>query len=205
MISSERPSLGAAAWVWAFLSLVWWFASLGLALPLATYLPDFSDGLRWDLAVVLAMSGGLSLVGVWLLGRALLRRPLARPGVGLVVPIAGIALAIAEELALHAWAESRFGYYDSELIWWTAGLAPLVVLTAVASFGVFVAPAAAVAPPLVGLLLAVGGVLFVVVSNVPGLADGIDPGSWPLAIMVGLATAYAVAAAAFSLRRAAGR
>lgn len=192
MTSAERQFHPAAAWVWAFLSLVWWFASLALSLPLATFMPDPGGGLRWDLALVLGMNGVLSLAGIWLLGRWLLRRPLRRPGVRVLVPLGGIALAIFEELALHAWAEARFGYYDSELIWWTAGLSPALMLTAVAAFGVVVAPSGAVTPPIVGLGLAAASVLLIVVSNVPGLADGIDPASWPLAGAVGAAGAYAV-------------
>jgi hypothetical protein len=202
MTSVERSTHPAAAWVWALLSLIWWFASLGLSLPLASFVPALGGGPRWDLALVLAVNGAASLAGVWLLGRAVVRRPLRRPGIGLAVPVVGIALAIAVELALQAWAEARFGYYDSELIRLTAGLSPLVILTAVASFGVLVAPRGAIAAPLVGLVLAVAGVLFIVVSNVPGLADGIGPGSWALASLIGIAGAYALGAAAFGIRRA---
>jgi hypothetical protein len=204
MTSAERPFHPAAAWVWAFLSIVWWFASFALALPLATFVPD-GGALRLDLALVLLVNGAVSLVGVWLLGRALLRRALRRPGAGLVVPVIGIGLAIAVELALHAWAEARFGYYDSELVWWTGGLSPTLILTALAVFGVLVAPPAAVAPPLLGLGLAAAGVLFIFVSNVPGLRDGIDPGSLPLASLVGISAVYAVAAAVIGARRALGR
>jgi hypothetical protein len=204
MTSNERAFHPAAAWVWALLSVVWWFTSFALALPLAQFAAQ-DGGLRIDLAVVLALSGAASLVGVQLLGHALLARPLRRPGVDLLVPVFGVILAIAVELTLHEWAEARFGHYDGELIWWTAGLSPALILVAVASFGALVAPRGALAPPLLGLALAVTAVIFIVASNVPGLADGIDPGSWPLALTVGLAAAYAAGAAAFSLRRALSR
>lgn len=72
---------------------------------------------------------------------------------------------------------------------------------AVASFGALVAPGGALAPPLVGLVLAVAGVLFIFRSNAPGLADGIEPESWALATLIGGAAAYAVGAAAFGVRR----
>ncbi|HET8776484.1 MAG TPA: hypothetical protein VFN76_02380, partial [Candidatus Limnocylindria bacterium] len=80
-----------------------------------------------------------------------------------------------------------------------------LILTALAVFGVLVAPPAAVAPPLLGLGLAAAGVLFIFVSNVPGLRDGIDPGSVPLASLVGISAVYAVAAAVIGARRALGR
>lgn len=204
MTSQDRPLHPAAAWVWAFLSVVWWFSSFALALPLARFAPQVG-GLRADLAVVLAINGAASLVGVQLLGRALLARALRRPSVGMLVPVAGVILAIAVELTLHEWAETRFGHYDSELIWWTAGLSPVLILTAVASFGALVAPRGALVPPLVGLALAVMAVMFIVASNVPGLGDGIDAGSWPLASLVGASAAYAVAAAVIGARRAIGR
>ena len=205
MTSVERSTHPAAAWVWVLLSLIWWYASLGLSLPLASLVPALGGGLRWDLALVLAVNGAASLAGVWFLGRAIVRRPLPRPGIGLAVPVVGMALAIAVELALHAWAEARFGYYDRELIGLTAGLSPMLILTAVASFGALIAPGGAIAPPLVGLVLAVGGVLVIFVSNAPGLADGIEPESWALATLIGGAAAYAVGAAASSVRRARGR
>ena len=203
MTTTERPFHAAAAWVWAFASLVWWFASLALALPLATYAPEL--GGSWDLAKVLGVNGVLSLVGVWLLGRGLLHQSLRRPRVGMLAPVVGIGIAIAEEVALHGWADARFGYYDSELIWWTAGLSPTLILTAVALFGVLIAPRGALAPPLFGLALAAAGVTLIFVSNLPGLVDGIDARSWPLAPLVGISAAYAVAAVVIGVRRATGR
>ena len=204
MSTPQRAFHPAAAWVWAFLSVVWWFTTFALALPLASFAPP-GDGLRIDLALVLLVNGAATLVGVQLLGGALLRRPLRRPGVGLLIPIAGIVVAIAVELALHEWAERRFGFYDSELIWWTAGLSPALMLTAVASFGALVAPRGALLPPLVGLALAVTAVMFIVASNVPGLGDGIDRESWPLASLVALSAVYAVTAGAAAARRASDR
>jgi hypothetical protein len=203
MTSQDRPLHPAAAWVWAFLSVVWWFISFALALPLARFVPQVG-ALRTDLAAVLAINGAASLVGVQLLGSALLGRALRRPGVGLLVPLVGVILAIAVELTLHEWAEARFGHYDSELIWWTAALSPTLIVTGVASFGALVAPRDALVPPLVGLALAVTAVMLIVASNVPGLGDGIDAASWPLASLVGASAVYAVAAA-IGARRAIGR
>ncbi|MEP7040758.1 MAG: hypothetical protein ABI864_04195 [Chloroflexota bacterium] len=55
--------------------------------------------------------------------------------------------------------------------------------------------------------MAVGlvGVVVIVVSSIPGLADGIAHESWPLAIWVGLSGAYALIVAGLVARRALSR
>jgi len=45
-------------------------------------------------------------------------------------------------------------------------------------------------------------VAFIVLSNVPGLSDGIGDESWPLAIWVGLSGLYALGVAGLAIRRA---
>jgi len=119
----------------------------------------------------------------------------------LVVALLGIALGVGIEVALHEWAERRYGYYDPELVSWTAALSALVVLTALGAFGVLIAARRAVVGALVALGIVAIGVLAVVASNVPGLGDGVAPESWPLAVLVGLSGAYAVAAAVVGARR----
>lgn len=201
--SSFRP---AAAWLWAALSIAAWFASLWIALPVASPVAElgaglFPAGIRWDLAVFLALNAGVSMLAVLAIGRRLLGEQVKVGWATLVLPFIGVALAIAIELLLHQWAEARFGLYDAELVWWTAGLSFIVVLTAVGIFGVLVAPRAAIVPPLIGLVAAAAIVCLVVLSNVAGLADGIEPASWPLAISVGLAAVYAIACVGVALRR----
>lgn len=203
MATETQPFHPAAPWLWAFFSLLWWFVSLVLALPVGGLVLGVG-GLRYDLAAVLAVNGAASLAGVQLLGRAVLGGQLRPRGGAVALPFIGLALAIAAELALHEWAEARFGYYDAEMVWWTAGLAPTLVLVAVAAFGVLIAPPRALAPPLAGLALAVAGVLFIVASNVPGLRDGLDADSWPLASFVGLSGLYALNALVLGVWRARG-
>jgi hypothetical protein len=43
--------------------------------------------------------------------------------------------------------------------------------------------------------------MVIVLSNVGGVADGIEPGSWLLASLVGLAAAYAAVAVGTGIRR----
>ena len=179
------------------------FAAFGVAISVVSraVFPDaVSSGLRLDLAGFLLLIGAFGSGAVLIAGRAAFGRSLeARPR-HLILPAAGIALAIGIELALHEWATLSIGYYDSDHIGWTAGLSFAVVLIAVAWFGVLVAPPGAGAPPRIGLGLSAMLVVLIVLSNVPGLGDGIGPTSWPLAILVGSSATYAIGAVITSLR-----
>jgi hypothetical protein len=200
MTSTDRPSL-PAAWVWAALSFIAWLATYGLALPLAgVFSPDLA-GLRWDLAIVHVVNGIVSLALVYWIGRGLIGPAGVRFHLGaLVLPGIAIGLAAAVDLALHAWAVARFGYFDSDLIWWTAGLSSLVMLAGLALFGIGVAHGRAAVPPACAAVLLAAGILLVGWSNVPGLADGLPAESWPLAIAVGLSAVYAIVAGAIGAR-----
>lgn len=202
MKADAHPFRPAAPWLWVALSSMAWFASLLVALPLghplAAVFAGSDERLRWDLAAVLALSGLASVGATVLLARLIFRRWLAvRP----VAPLfwgLGVVLAIAVEMALHEWTGHRFGYYDWDFVRWTAGLSAMLVITAVATFGVLIAPVRAAASLAVQIPAALV-VCLIVASNVPGLGDGIDPESWPLAILVGLSAAYAAAAIAIGL------
>ncbi|HYI66685.1 MAG TPA: hypothetical protein VEW95_07180 [Candidatus Limnocylindrales bacterium] len=191
----------ARPWLWAALTIVGlvvaFLAAFVVAVSIASRLmfPDAGpDGLRVDLAGLLLLSGAFGIGGVLVAGRVAFGSWLdARPR-HLVLPVAGVALAIGVELALHEWARLTIGYYDSDFIGWTAGLSFSVVLVAVTWFGVAVAPPGANAPPRIGMGLSAILVLLIVLSNVPGLGDGIEPRSMPLAILVGLAAIYAIGA-----------
>lgn len=202
MTLNERAFSSTAPWLWAGLCFVAWFASLFVALPLAGPIGSIvnvagpGEPLRWELAVFLAIDGLLSMAAALVIGRRIFGRGLVARPVDLVMPLIGVALAIAVELALHAWAEARFGYYDNELVWWTAGLAAMLVITAIATFGVQIAPAGAAIAPRTCTVIAALLVWLIVVSNAAGLRDGVDPESWPLAILVGLSAAYAAVAVA---------
>ena len=51
-------------------------------------------------------------------------------------------------------------------------------------------------------MLGAAGVAFIVLTNIPGLRDGIADDSWPLAVWIGLSGLYALVAAGVALRRA---
>ena len=74
------------------------------------------------------------------------------------------------------------------------------MLAGLALFGIAVAAGRAAVPPACAALLLAAGILVVGWSNVPGLADGIEAESWPLAIAVALAAVYAVIAGAMAAR-----
>jgi hypothetical protein len=136
--------------------------------------------------------GGLSLVGVLIAGRIAFGRALRISAAGLLLAGTGIGLSAVVHVVLQQWAVARFGYYDPEFVWWTASLFAVLVGLATATFGVFVAPRGAHGWPLSFVLLGAALVVWIVLSNVPGLDDGIEPESWPLAIWLGISGLYAV-------------
>jgi hypothetical protein len=149
-------SLTARALLWAALTIVGlvvaFFAPFGIAATAGSWglFPRPGDGLRLDLALLLLLMATLGMLGVLAAARMAFGSWLeARPR-HLVLPAAGIALAIGVELALHEWARLSIGSYDWDFIGWTAGLSFSVVLVAVAWFGVMVAPRWATAPPRIG-------------------------------------------------------
>ena len=192
----------SAQWIWAGLSLaglvVAFLASGGIAVTLLSrgLLPNVADGLRLDLALFLLLFGLLGMVGVLVAARLAFGRWLEVRTGQLVFPLVGVGLAIGEELALHEWAEASIGHYDWDFIGWTAALSFGLVVLAVASLGLAIAPASARLGPATGIRLAAVLVLFAVLTNVPNLVDGIGPSSWPLVLLVGMSGLYALVAVA---------
>lgn len=185
---------------WAGLSLGAWFVSLFAVLPLVATIQI--GAVRWDIAAWLVLTGLIGVAAAHVFGTRLLGLPLRTTAAALAVPALGLILAVGVELALHEWALARVGpYYDSDYIGLTAGLSQSLVLTAIAAFGTLVAPRGAMYAPMACLVLAMALVLLIVVTNVPGLADGIEPESWSLAILIGLAAAYAVACIALGAQK----
>ena len=153
-----------------------------------------AGSLRTDIAAWIVLTAGVSVAVVLASGRAVFGTWLPVRPLAVAVPLIGVAVAVAEELLLHEWAEARFGHYDSELVWWTAALSGLVVATSIACFGTLVAPHGARLAPMVCQALATLAVAIVVASNLDGLRDGVRPESVLLATAVGLCGLYAVAA-----------
>ena len=194
-------------WLWAALAIMGlvlaFVAAFGVVVTVSSQgpFPDARPGsLRLDLAGFLVLVGVFGIGTVLAAGRVAFGSWLeARPR-HLILPAAGIALAIGIEIALHEWARLSIAYYDWDFIGWTAGLSFAIVLVAAAWFGVSVAPPGAAVPPRIGLGVSAILVVLIVLSNVPGLGDGIGPNSWLLAILVGSSAIYAIGAVSTSLR-----
>lgn len=118
----------------------------------------------------------------------------------LPLPLVGIGLAALIQLLLHDWSVARFGLIDAEVIGLSAGLFAVLVGLATATFAVLIAPPRAAAWPAGVALICAGGVLLVVLANVPGVVDGIAAASLPLALAIGAVAAYALACAVVAAR-----
>ncbi len=211
-MTTQHPLFNSAApWLWALLTLVALIVSFFAAFLIGTTAVRFGSAgpqgleFRLDLALFLVLMGAFGMLGALAMARLVFGRWLPVSVATLVIPMIGVALAVAIELALHEWARVHIGQYDWDYLGSTAGLSFLVVLSAVATFGVLVAPRGAVLPPLLGLGLAALMVGFVFIANVPGLGDGIEPESWPLAIGIGLSAAYVIGSVAVGVHRGLGR
>jgi len=183
--TSSAWGLGPATpWLWAAGSLVWYVAAAYLTLPVVTALPAqfLLQPLIW---------GCLVLGGVLLLARVGFGGWLRVSWSALTLALCGLVLAGLLEESLHAWAIDRFGTFSWQLIGPTAGLFAVAVGSAVAGFGVLLAPRRATLAPLV---FAIAGALVsgvVVAVNMPGASDGLDAGSIVSALLIAAAGAYA--------------
>ena len=146
----------------------------------------------------------------WVIGSGLIAHAAARVVFGRwldVSPAAWLLLVVgamvcaASEVILAQWLIAKFGQSDSELVgpmWYLFGF---VAGVAVAGFGVQVAPRGALWPPLAAVL---GGVLIgvsIILSNIPGLSDGLGPNSGPLAVVTVAAAVYLGGVGIVSLAR----
>lgn len=191
---------------WASLSLVFFAAALFAALPLLA-----AANLVWDaphlaqMAIWSPVWGILSILGVLVAAQLALGAWLRPPATAIGIAAVGIGLSAIVNVVLQQWETIRFGITEPELVGLTAGLFAVLIGVAVAGFAAFVAPRRVIGWPLAAVGLGVGGVVIIVASNLPGLADGIGADSWPLAIWVGLSGVYAVLVAGLVARRALDR
>jgi hypothetical protein len=146
--------------------------------------------------------GGLSTLGVVVAGRLAFGRVPRVSATAIILASIGIVLSAIVHVVLQQWAVARFGFYDPEFVWWTAGLFAVLIGLATSAFGVFVAPPGAANWPLAFALAGAAAVAFIVLGNLPGLRDGIESGSWPLAIWLGISGLYAAVIALASVVRA---
>lgn len=200
---SRNASSPWAPVAWSTMSLVLFLAS-SLAIFVVTWvvrgyadLPHLVEMAGWSV-----LWGICSVLGVLIAGRLAFGRRLPVPASGLGFAAAGIALSAVVNVVLQQWVIARFGYFDSEFVGWTAALFAVMVGLATATLGVFVAPRGAVRWPLTFVLLGAGMVVFIVLANVPGLRDGIEPESWPLAFWLGASGLYAAVVCTASLLKA---
>jgi hypothetical protein len=164
--------------------------------------------LVWDTPHLVEMAawspvwGVLSVLGVLVAAQLALGAWLRPPLLAIGVAAVGIGLSAVLNVVLLQWQTTRFGYVEPELVGPTAALFAVLIGLAVAAFGALIAPRRLIGWPLAAFALGFVGVAIIVLSNIPGLGDGIGAESWPLAICVGLAGAYAMVTAGLVLRRA---
>jgi hypothetical protein len=188
---------------WAALSFTGFVASLFAVLPFI-----FAMKLVWDaphLAQMGAWSviwGVLSLLGVLAAARLVFGAWLRPRPLAIAVAGVGIGLSAVLNVVLLQWETTRFGYIEPEMVGLTAGLFAVLIGLSVAAFGAFLVPRRLIGWPLAMVALGFAGVAIIVLSNLPGLADGIGADSWPLAICVGLSGVYALIAGGMVVRRA---
>lgn len=189
--------------VWTVLSFVLFVAAAFAIFPVSTVLRPFVETTHaMDMALWSIVWASLAAFGAVLAARAAFGS-WPRIGVGaVIVLLTGTALSVGVHVTLQSWAAARFGHFDPDSIGWTAGLFGILVGLATAAFGVFVAPRGASVWPLAFVLLGSAGVVLVLASNLPGLADGLGPESWPLAAWLGASGLYAVLVTAAPLIRA---
>jgi hypothetical protein len=204
--TGTRPARTAARWApaaWAALSFALFLASsLGIfivntAVRLLSDVPHVFEVAEWPI-----VWGALAMTGVMMAGRLAFGRWLRVGATAIVVAVVGIGLSAVVNVVLQQWAIARFGSMDADYIGWTAGVFALLVGLAVAAFGVFVAPRDAAQWPLAFVVVGFGLTTLIVAANVPGLANGIDPHSWPLAIWLVISGLYAAAVTIASVMKA---
>jgi hypothetical protein len=191
---------------WAALSFVFFVAALLAVLPFTAAVK-----LVWDTPHLVEMAawsplwGDLSLLGVLVAAQLALGAWLRPPPLAIGVAAFGIGLSAVLNVVLQQWEMARFGITEPELVGLTAGLFAVLIGLAVAAFGALIAPRRLIGWPLAAVALGFVGVAVIVLSNIPGLDDGIGPESWPLAICVGLSGLYALVTTGLVVRRALDR
>jgi len=191
---------------WASLSVVFFVAALFAVLPVIAAMqlvwnaPHLAQMAAWGPAWGILAVGGVLLAAQVSLGAWLRPSPTA-----IGIATVGICLSSVVNVVLQQWEMTRFGITEPELVGPTAGLFAVLIGLAVASFAALIAPRRVIGWPLAAVVLGFLGVATIVLSNLPGLRDGISPESWPLAIWAGISGLYALAATGLVIRRALDR
>ena len=204
---AERRSL--AAWMlalaWGILSFLGFIATL--------------TALVWPIGQLqqVGLLSHPSSLGVWafswVLGSGLIALAAARlvfghwlgvrPAAWLLL-IVGAIMSGASAVILAQWTIAKFGINEPELAGPMSLLFAVIASVAVAGFGVQVAPRWAAWAPMLGFVGGGAMGVSIILSNVPGLSDGLGTNSVPLAVVTVAAATYigAVGLASFArLRR----
>jgi len=193
------PGRGVA---WAVMSFAAYVAALFAILPVLAVINWFTDVPHMtEMAAWSVVWGGLSLIGVLIAARVAFGAWLPFNAIGIATAVIGIALSAIVHVVLQQWEIARFGVPEPQYVGWTAGLFAVLIGLAVAAFGAFLAPRQVIGWPVSAVVLGAAGVAFIVLSNVPGLSDGIGDESWALAIWLGLSGLYALGVAGLAIRR----
>lgn len=198
---SSRSNTRQRGFVWAILSVSTFAGALYATVGLLSLVHRFVDPPHLlDLTLLSIIWGALSLAGVVVGGRLVLGAWLPVRWSALTVAALGIGLSAAVSVALNQWQVERFGYPDPDLVGWTFGLFAVLVGVGTAGFGVFIAPPRARIWPMLATSAGMALTLLIVAVNLPGLADGIERQSWPLAVLIAASGLYAVGVGMLGLR-----
>ena len=158
--------------------------------------------------VGLSLRNGLHHL-VWGLTVALAAAPVGRrlvPAVrfdrrrALLFVVAGALLAGISEFLINEWGRDRFVYFSLRHVGFV-GFAPAATLAvALCAWAALNLPRGSRAIMLALLGAATVGLAFTLLPSIPGLADGIDPGSIPLASVLLIDLIFAVLAVAVARR-----
>ena len=202
LVGRMPPARWMLALAWGILSFGGFVAAVGaLVWPVsqleqAVGLPHPVTLGLWAFAWVLA-AGLLALVAARLVfGRWLDVHPAAW-----VMLLAGALVSATTVTILADWTIAKFGMNESELVGPMSLLFGVIAGVAVAGFGVQVAPRWAAWLPLIAVA---GGAMIgvaIILSNIPGLADGLGRHSGPLAVVTVAAAVYIGGVAVTSFAR----
>jgi hypothetical protein len=115
---------------------------------------------------------------------------------------AGLVLATVTWLLIEEFVRSRMSSFDPEYVGFTILTYPALVAVAVLGWAAAAVPRGVGGPLLLLLALAVVGLAVALIPSIPGVADGIEPHSLPLAVVFMVDVAYVVGVLAFCFRMA---
>ena len=148
---------------------------------------------------------------VWGLLVAGISAPIGRrlvPGIrysrdGWLVLIAGLALASVTWLLIEEFVRLRMSYFDTEYVGFAILAWPALVAIALCGWAALAVPRGSSVPLAIALVIAAAGLSIALLPSIPGVADGIDADSIPLAITFVIDLAYAALCIVLTFRHAA--